>query len=480
MITNDKDNYEVLRPLGQSEKYQLSKMIAGVYNSASFFFRFEVAKPGVVVNPEYLRRKVYPLVTYWFNNHTFLQMGVTNIHTDTPCYTRFKTLDLTKVVRILEVDNFWEPTTIENLMEVMMNDRLPMDETSSPIRLLLCWHRDQPSQFVIISSYNHLASDGLSFKLLLEGMVVDSEETMDMNPIQTLDSSRFKINEPLEVYNPHKVGPLKLGTVLAYYNYMPSPIKRYSNSFWAGTKRQELQQCDSRIRIISVSMTDFVSFIELCGRHKVTVHNGMYTVILQSISEVFGVDRALKLKSTTVVNVRKPCKLVDEDTGIFLSSISRETIVPPHNLDNPKFFWEECTKYKLHLRNRFMDSLLHIGCLAPITDNFPHKMLNYWTKMNRDNPMGRSSSFCISDLGQFNMKEKEGSEWICRDLMAGQTPTISSTALMFSFVGSQLSDHWYGTVSYQRGAITDSECNQLVEVIERNIKRCLTLGMNKL
>ncbi|GAM27929.1 hypothetical protein SAMD00019534_111050 [Acytostelium subglobosum LB1] len=409
-------------------------------------------------------------------------MGVCKVDTE-PHFTRFTSVDLNRVIEIVDDYEFWHTKNLETALETVLHQEIHMDETSPLMRITCFWHQERTHQFFLVINFNHVVSDGLGTKAVVEDLLTMSNSLTEVedlgqldNIISLVDEGTFKMTGTLDNHNPSKMTIMEKLPVIVHHHYLPSIIKRQLNTFWAGSQRQEWDRCNSRIRLLTVPMDSFMSFVDNCWKNKVTPHSGIYTIILKCLSEVFGNERALSLRSSTIVNLRKPCKLADSDPGLYLSTINRDTVVPPKALEEPRNFWDETSKYKNHLRNMFTNSVRYSNMMEYITNDFPNRALEYWSKNISDYPMGRSSSFLLSDMGLYKISQ-EG-EWTCKALMASQTAIVTGGTLMFSLVGSDTHESFIGTMSYQRGAITEAEGEHLVQAFIKNIHKYSTTPSN--
>ncbi|GAM27928.1 hypothetical protein SAMD00019534_111040 [Acytostelium subglobosum LB1] len=446
--------------------------------------KFEVAD-GITLSNEYLTQRCYFIASQLFLENHFIQMGVANASSENPCFTRFKSVDLSQVVHIYEETPFWTRKDMERRLEEVLHTEMPLDEISPLMRITCFWHHSRLNEFLMILNFNHVLSDGNGARLIVETLLrsIHNEKFSTGH----LESSilhfdylegGYHCNDTIERMNPTSLSLMEKLPIIAHLNYMPASIKRHRNRFWAGTKRQEWEACNCRIRVMSVPTGDMMSFIGTCMQNKVTPHAGLYTVIIQSISDVFSNGQPLTLRSSTMVNVRRACKVPDEETGIFVTPVTRDTVVKPHALEDTKNFWDESAKYKMYLRTHYLESLKLSNMLNYISDNFPNRLLNLWSKNLEVYPMGRSSSFILNDMGQMHIEQ--GGEWTCKELSVAQTAIVTGGALLISFIGGESLEHFTGTMGYQKGAITEEESDKLVAAITNNIRKYAMLGTTKL
>ncbi|GAM27930.1 hypothetical protein SAMD00019534_111060 [Acytostelium subglobosum LB1] len=464
------------KPLGQSEKYHLSKQIAGTYGNPCFKYHLKV-RPGITLTHDYLYKKTCHLAVSLANRFQHLQLSISNANSDQPLFTRLKSLDLSKIVEIVDHCPIWDDAHMDRNTEFLLHREFSLDPNTPLFRFTSYWHCDVPDKFILIFSFNHLMSDGVGMRDLIEQLVDISNEAeapdihYDSNIVDLIDKSEFKVMDLMEQSNPEKMSNLrKLATIMMYYT-VPSFIKRKFNSFWAGSVRQQWEVCNSRIREFRIPMNEFRLFGLCCKSHGSSLHAGLYSVILESLAEVFGRNEPLKVRSSTVVNLRKQCKVNDTAPGIFITTINRDTILPPKlMMKNEKYFWEQCNDYKIHLRNHFQSASKVVDMLGYMTSDFPCRIVNYWATQIDDYPMGRTSSFIISDLGWFNMPPP-GGEWSIQKLSVGQTSSVTGAPLIFSLLGNESLAEFIGSMSYQKGAVSEREATLLLDTMAKKIRK---------
>ncbi|GAM24998.1 hypothetical protein SAMD00019534_081730 [Acytostelium subglobosum LB1] len=469
--------------MGHSEKYQLSKYLAGIYCHPGSNQVIKVA-PHIKLSPEYIYNKLCYATYRLIDSNSFLQIGVSHLHSQLPRYTRFREFDLSKVVSVVE-DRFWEPKDRERLIEEACHQLIVPDETTPMVRVRGVWHRDRPHEIMVDITLDHLAGDGLAFKYIVEDYVYYANQS-DSHPIDIPESNiialsenkDFKIMDTLEEKNPTRIGSIKRLGILAHLHYVPAAIKRQFNSFWAGSKPQSWEKCNSRIRIFSMPMSDTMDFMEACRMNKVTPHAGLYTCILASLSNSFGSEAPIKLRTATVINLRRMCKLDNNAPGIFLGAIKRDTVIEPRALDDIHNFWDESNKYKNYLRSNAKESLRYANMMEYIAEDFPNRLLNYWTKNIENYPMGQATSFTISDTGIFNVPE--GGDWALMDCASTQTAIVSCGTLLFTMAGVNTLDRYSISMSYQRGTITEEEGDLIIEGILRSMGKYARASKSKI
>ncbi|EFA75964.1 hypothetical protein PPL_10540 [Heterostelium album PN500] len=455
---------DVFRPLGLSEKYQLSKQLADVFGSMSCNSIIKVPPQHVPIQDEYLKKILYHAFKNLVDKFPQLVYKVVDYNTNNPLFVKIPPFSIDTVVKVTNGVDYRDEEARYKLIQEQINYEFDLDSDSPQWYWRVCKCDKYPDEFMIFLVFNHLLADGVgSLSLYIE--VLSTGATCDYEKLPNIPASRLitpkEVYEPtqlVENVNPYKLTDEPVAPTSSIQDKLkanlPSFLKK-TDSIWLGVRPARLEKFDTRIKQVLVDKSDYSLVLKKSKEMGVTPHSFIYTTFILAVMEVFGNGERMGVRSSTPFNARSYCKpkVPLTDLGMFISSVVRDVHATPAELRAN--FWQYCKEYMHSIKNDYPQGMKNLNYLEGL-GQFPDAYTKHWQDRIKNMPMGRACSFIYADLGRFPDLPKK--HWRVETISTFQSAFISSSAIIYNC--TVIDGNFTGSLTYQNGDFTVDEIDR--------------------
>lgn len=395
--------------------------------------------------------KVYSALAYAIQQHVALSAEVDET---TSVFKRLSVINMEKSVHFLTKEE--QGNSITTLFEREFTNPIGPNSNDG-----LLWRLTITLDNTVIFSWHHCIGDGQSglafLRTFLEGLNKGGHEYITV--VQTPDKQLAPAIDDLTDLSPSFL--TILGAVLGLF------LPKATKDIWTGNVVSTKKVFRTRVRMVTISDTDFIKLRTLAKEHKTTFTAILHTLCVCSLSKVVlsnPSNTVFRRFTTSVpISLRPLANISPTTMGDFGSSLTST-----HKLKTD-FSWEDATLFKQQLHKSIPKSRQLVGLLKLIRGQYVKYLGSKQGKK-------REASFAISNLGLYISDSKSNfmpstkdKEWTFGDMYFSQDDGTLGAALKANVVGSP-NGNVNITISWGEAALSDDDAKAFVAELERSIR----------
>ncbi|CAB4378416.1 hypothetical protein RhiirA5_503971 [Rhizophagus irregularis] len=499
---------KILRPVGNLERYYITRQNVNFYNNILFSIRYqwdELYKLNPIIDPitnniineakEFILQILYPSLKKLILKQPSLSISLKDTRSPQPLFILLSQIDLSNLIKFVVISN--DEKDLVNAFEQEHDIALDQDDETKPLWRMtigIATNSDGNTQtrpdydLCVMFCWHHCIGDGKSAYAIHNTFIESVNSTLQeknnsfiepINPFSKYIISipdTHQICEPLEKrINVKPTIPHLLKEAFIEL-LLPSILKKsLLPNYWAGdTHSKDLLDYHTKVLLYSLEKDEFENLILITRQNQTTIQAVLHTAILFSSSHYLNnSNKSIRITSPFTLRPYATPPISSDDMGNYVTEFLFDYKVPVNrsNFDNI-YFWELCRQYKSQLENDIPSSIQHVGMLDYLSkdnksweDFFKQKMIGL--------PMGRGYSFELSNWGKYYNENTNTCNWKIIDMFISQSAQVVGAAINVNSIS--YSNKLNISITYQKGAIS----NEKVKEFSNGIIKCLKLISNK-
>ncbi|KFH62586.1 hypothetical protein MVEG_11979 [Podila verticillata NRRL 6337] len=445
----------VVRPIGNLERYSVSRTNAGLYYNVVVGTRLQL-QPGaqgpqtVPQAAQWLKLLTGPL-TWLVQKHPSLSVVVGDHLTSNPTFLRMPSVDLSKVVRVTSIHHSHD---INKVLEEEHAKPFDFTDHGLPLWRIIVAHVTEDDSFYILYAFGHMIADGRSGVALTEQLVerLNYEATNASSTTETLStivvSPTDPLPEPLEKRaNCYPSIPTLVKEAVSALLLPPFIKKAFEKKYWAGEFDATLEAPhETQVGYWRLTEQETKQVIQAAKTHNTTVHAILYSASVFATKAVFLSQSQDKANLSTT-----------NDALVFTSPVAtRPLLTPPIDKYDQGSYTSEIVTRDIHiqletsfwglskaLRDQIVqgtqtpggvrDLLEHIGLLQ-FVPNHPGGWEEFLRSKVTKEQHGRGTTLELSNVGRAWDQPKDKSQVVFKvqEGIFSQSAMITGPALMLN------------------------------------------------
>ncbi|CAG8552721.1 3098_t:CDS:2 [Ambispora gerdemannii] len=476
----------VLRPLSPLERYYTIRQELNYYKNIISYVRYTHTKLSLIPFAN-VRSEVTPILYRALRSliltHPALSAAFFCIKSNSPSFVHIP-------VGVQE---------LERLMEAQHDIGFNQDNFNIPLwRVVFVLNKARRNELGVFFVYHHGIGDGQSsfafhnffYKFLNENLDLfdPNRSKLDVTALSKeakvdvpLRPHPQPINERISLRPPlHKIVPL-----IAPHIIIPSFIRTFTeNEYWAGDiPSKSLDTYHTKVKIFTLTKDELQKVYGYAKNEDSTIHAALYAAVLFSAAKYlvtvtvtsnskFKKKSTLSLKIPTPISLRPTVNppISQNEIGVYLTEFTSNSLV---RIIHQTEFWKLAREWRRDFLKNKPEAMHKIWLLRFVGERYEEwiKLLKGWRFAKENGGMGRNASGEISNLGRWivtdekrdstdpkvSMKEEK---WAIIDMTFSQCAYVVGSAFNINVVTH--SDNFRGTVTYQKGAISDDKMEKFV------------------
>ncbi|GAM22898.1 hypothetical protein SAMD00019534_060730, partial [Acytostelium subglobosum LB1] len=466
------------RDMGFMERYQLSKQTADVYGKLCLLCQLTIQtplSPGQTINQEYLVAILQPAITELCQEIPSMTLVVSDIASNKPSFSNISSFDLLQVLKVTHNVDFGDQDALQLHLANEVSSDFDLRDQSVPLWNLHVLVDDRrPNELVIIWSVHHLISDGVSTSILWTHLLRCINDTSSSSTSSTSTSTIIAptsvppLQPPFDKRTPHHPTITDLVPVLFKELLLPSFIKRWTDTtYWAGETHAVRAHHQTLVELVQLE-DDLVERLNVaCKKEDTTIHAALCVAAVASLLETLGGDASTTaIKTCTPISARKYCEppVSIEEVGNFVAAFDKVWQMPLTSLKEK--FWQQCREYKTQLAGNSINDVKMVNMLKYVGEN-PAKWDDFWWSREHKLPMGRSGSIELSDLGKWNLVQKQDDQWKAQSAVFAQSSNVYGSVLSFNCVS--LNGRLRPSITWQPGVISQDKVKEVSKLLSSTL-----------
>ncbi|RIA85142.1 hypothetical protein C1645_741806 [Glomus cerebriforme] len=503
---------KVLRPVGNLERYYITRQNVNFYNNISFAVRYqwdELYNLNPIVDPltnniinkakEFILQILYPSLKKLILEQPSLSISLKETKSSQPLFVLLSQIDISNLIKFIVISN--DEKDLVKVLEKEHDIALDQEDETKPLwRMVVGLYditnsnenmRMRPDYDIcIIFCWHHCIGDGKSAYAIHNTFIKSINSTLQEKNnnsfIKPINSSKYIISipdihqicEPLEKrINVKPTIPHLLKKIFIEL-LLPSILKKslLLPDYWAGDiHSKDISDYYTKVQLYSLEKDDFEKLILITKQNQTTIQAVLHTAILFSSFHYLNNNNDKYMRITSPLTLRPYTipPISNNDMGNYVSEFIFDYKFPVNKsiFDNI-YFWELCHQYKSQLKNNISLSIQHIGML-----NYLSKDNKSWEEFFKQKmvglPMGRGYSIELSNWGKYNIEKNTNTcNWKIVDMFFSQSAQVVGAAINVNSIS--YNNKLNISITYQKSVISDKK----VKEFSNGIINCLKLISN--